>query len=211
MKRWSVFLAVLSLCVLPVVTRADLTLVGEVELGGQGFGAGLINIETGHDTGSTPHPDIESACIDAGTGNLGKQGATCVREASRATMNLIPFPMSSTTPRRSRNWACPSRARSARSSTSPSPAATSWSSRTAISTCSSSKAVGYFNAFYDGPTLNLTEQGTGTAGFGFKLDDAQGALADAHCAAGTSECKVGAGFEVTEFKGATRPSRRCNS
>ena len=186
---------------MPPNASADLIFVGEVELNGQGFGSGGINIVTGHDTGSTPHPLIESACIDAGTGSLGRQGAAC---AGGITGGDEPAPdppsVKHNTPTLTAlgvdsagevglifNLAEPG--------------------NNALALADGDLYVQFFNGdtnltfFYDGPTRNLTEQGTGKAGFGFALDDAQAALANLHCDGGSAECTVGAGFEVSNFAG----------
>jgi hypothetical protein len=180
---------------------ADLIFVGQVELGGQGFGSDPINIVTGHDTGSSPHPDIESACIDAGTGSLGRQGATC-----RGGITGGDEPQPDPPDPKHNNPTLADLGVSLASQVGlvfnlAEPGQDSLSLADGDLYLSFFNGVGYFDAFYSGPTLDLSEQGTGKAGFGFILNAAQAALADAHCASAGLDCRVGAGFEVTSFGG----------
>jgi hypothetical protein len=182
---------------MPPNAVADLIFVGEVELGGQGFGTAPINIVTGHDAGSSPHPAIESACIDAGTGALGRQGATCKGGITGGDEPAPdpPDPKHNNPTLAALGVSLASEVGLIFNLAEPGNNVLSLADGDLY--LSFFNGVSYFDAFYDGPTLNLTEQGTGKAGFAFTLDAAQAALADAHCASAGVNCKV----EVTNFAG----------
>ena len=98
---------------MPPNAVADLIFVGEVELGGQGFGNSGINIVTGHQTGSAPDPLVESACINAGTGLVGRQGGACAGGITGGDEPLPNPPSAKHDNPTLLSWGCPWRARSA--------------------------------------------------------------------------------------------------
>ncbi len=160
---------------MPPNASADLIFVGEVELGGQGFGNGAINLVTGHQTGSAPDPTVESACINAGTGLVGRQGGAC---AGGITGGDEPAPDPP-----SFKHDNPTLTELGVSLASQVGLIFNLSEPGAneLQLADGDLYVQFFNglttfeAFYAGPTLNLGEQGLGKAGFGFQLDATQAA------------------------------------
>jgi len=193
-------LAALLACGLPIGASADLIYLGEIDFAAQGFGTTPINIVTGHDTGSTPHPTIESAIHNAETGLLGREGG----DGFGLLGGDEPEPDGQ--PKHNTPFA------SALGATSAGDVGLIFNlaeeGQNSLTLESGNLYLEFYNpdtdtsfvAFYVGDTLNLTEQGTGKIGHGFGLTDAQAALANANCP-DVTECVIGAGFQVTNFTG----------